>query len=57
MGELTGGSNAAVEKRQEYGSARYIRHQRGDRGNIAIEVCLATPGIQRKTADCCHILS
>ena len=38
MGELTGGADAAVQKREEYGSARGIRHQRGDRGNIAIEV-------------------
>src|SRR6185503_5614052 len=41
MGEFTRGADAAVEKREEYRVARGIRHQRGDRGNIAIEVRLA----------------
>src|SRR4030095_16817444 len=64
MGELTGGSNAAVEKRQEHGSARRIRHEGGDCGNVTIglddgriEGCLATPWIERKTGECCHTLT
>jgi hypothetical protein len=57
MGEFTRGADAAVEKREEYRGARGIRHQRGDRGNIAIEVCLAPPGVQRKTANRCHTIN
>ena len=36
MGELTRGSVAAVDQREEYGCARRIRHQRSDCRDVTV---------------------